>query len=121
MWRSSPGESCGHVRVVGDQIGRPQDHCFAGDPLKAALEARHECLGLAEGKKMTARKLLHLQPQALAIRRWNSREKPVIATSQDGGRNVRPVGQGKRVWNSESAGSSSRDDISSARTSGDRS
>ena len=46
-------------------------------------EARHECLGLAEGKQMTARKLLHLQPQALSryLTLELIGEEPVIAAS----------------------------------------
>ena len=37
------------------------DHCSARRSLEAADESHHECLGLAEGKQMTARKWFGLQ------------------------------------------------------------
>lgn len=57
-----PGNNVATSRWLDDQIRRRRGPLLRWKiPLEAADESRHECLGLAEGKQMTARKWFRLQ------------------------------------------------------------
>ena len=64
---------------------------------EVTYEPRDQRLRLAEGKQVTARKLLNLQPQAVSryLMLELVREEPVITARECGGRNVRPASERK--------------------------